>query len=286
MDGRNDVDVAALIAERRDRLTPAERRVASAVLDDPPLVAFGTVAGLAARAGTSAATVVRLAAKLGIDGFVGLQAGVQADLGRQLRPAAERIRQRPPTDVLGRSLDAEVANVQRTLEAVDREAFAGAVSRLADRRRQVGVLAAEASVGVANQLAADLGLVRPGVVLVTGSEVRVGRLLAELAEGDTLLALDLRRYERWVLATARRAADRGVGVVAVTDSTLSPLADLAGPCFVVAAESAGPFDSQVGILALGNAMVAAVAARLRVTATRRLDRVEAAWHEAGSLVDG
>jgi DNA-binding MurR/RpiR family transcriptional regulator len=286
MDEHLPSDVAARVSRCRDRLTPAERRVASVVLDDLQLVAFGTVAGLAATAGTSAATVVRFAAKLGLDGFVGLQAAVQAELGRQLRPAAERIRQRPPTDVIGRSLDAEVANVQRTLDGVDRDAFSAAVARFSDRRHQIGVLAAEASHGVATQVAADLGLVRPGVALLTGSEVRVARLLADFDDGDTLLAVDLRRYERWVLSTATMAASRGVGIVAVTDSTLSPLADLGGPCFVVGAESAGPFDSHVGILALANAFVAAVAARLRVSAAQRLDRVEAAWRESGSLVDG
>lgn len=280
------MDVADRITRERDRLTTAERRVAEAVLADPQEVAFGTVATLAKRAGTSTATVVRFADRLGLDGFVGLQAGVQRELGRLLRPAAERIRQRPPVDLLARVLAVEMKNVRRTFELVDRDRFAAAVTRLADRRHQVAVLAAEASLGVAAQLAGDLGLVRPGVVLLSGSEVRVGRQLAELQADDTLLVVDLRRYERWVLGAARRADDAGVGIVAITDSMLSPLADLAEPCFVVAADSPGPFDSHVGILALGNALVAAVAARVRVSATRRLDRVEAAWRQAGSLVDG
>lgn len=285
MDGRVAVDVAARIAQERARLTPAERRVAEVVLADPEAVGFGTVAAVAERAGTSAATVVRFAGKIGMAGFVGLQASVQAELGRRLRPATERIRQRPPTDVLGRSLAAELENVQRTLDGVDRADFAAAVARLADRRRQVAVVAAEASLGAATQLVTDLGMVRAGVGLVGGSDVRVGRQLADLAAGDTLVALDLRRYERWVVSTAERAAAAGVTVVAITDSSLSPLAALAGPSFVVSADSAGPFDSHVGILALANALVAAVAARLRDTATRRLDRVEAAWRAAGSLVD-
>jgi DNA-binding MurR/RpiR family transcriptional regulator len=53
----------------------------------------------------------------------------------------------------------------------------------------------------------------------------------------------------------------------------------------VAAEGAGPFDSHVGTLALANALVTGVAGRLRRSATRRLDAVEAAWREAGALVE-
>ena len=41
------VDVAALIEEHQVRFTPAERRTAAVVLDQPQLVAFGTVAELA-----------------------------------------------------------------------------------------------------------------------------------------------------------------------------------------------------------------------------------------------
>jgi hypothetical protein len=39
------------------------------------------------------------------------------------------------------------------------------------------------------------------------------------------------------------------------------------------------------MLALVNALVAGVADRLRRSATERLDRLEAAWTEAGALVD-
>ena len=93
-DGRR-ADIAEVDSRVTDggKLTAAERRVAQAVLERPQLVAFGTVADLAAQAGAGAATVVRLAAKLGFDGFTALQSSVQDDLARQLRPAVERIRE-------------------------------------------------------------------------------------------------------------------------------------------------------------------------------------------------
>ena len=273
------------IEEQRASLTPAERRVADVVLGRPQVVAFGTVAGVAAQAEASGATVVRLAAKLGYDGFVALQAEVQDEMGHRLRPAAERIRRRPPSDLLGRAVAAEVENVHATLEAVDRRAFDAAVRRLADPAHEVAVLSGDATHGVALLLADGLGMLRPGVRLVSGSETRVGRTLAHLQRGDVVVALDLRRYERWVLAAADAAAGRGAHLVALTDSRLSPLADVAAETFVVSADGVGPFDSHVGTLALANALVAGVAARLRQSATRRLDRVEKAWRDAGALVE-
>jgi DNA-binding MurR/RpiR family transcriptional regulator len=85
--------VAQVVAQQREKLSPAERRVGDLVLSQPECVAFGTVAEVARRAGTSGATVVRLADRLGFDGYRGLQAMVQADLAALLRPAAERIRE-------------------------------------------------------------------------------------------------------------------------------------------------------------------------------------------------
>ena len=279
------MDVAERITDSGTNLTPAERRVADVVLQRPQLVAFGTVAELASEAGSGAATVVRLAAKLGFDGFTSLQDAVQAELAHRLRPAAERIRQPVAADVVGRTMATELDNVQSTLEQADREAFTTAVAALSTRTASVAVLSGEASAGIAHQAVGELSLLREGVELVVGTEVAVVRAIALLGPGDACLVIDLRRYDRWVLDAARRAGERGVTLIALTDSALSPLALLADASFTVVAASAGPFDSHVATLALLNAMIAAVADKLRSSATDRLDRIEAAWRSAGALID-
>ncbi len=278
-------EVVSRIEEQRDVLSPAERRVADVVLRDPETVACGTVARVAARAATSGASVVRLANRLGYPGYSGLQAAVQAAIGQQLRPAAERIRAERGSDVVSRTLRSELGNVQRTLEAVAPETFDRATRLLADRRRAVRIVAGDAEAGLGAMLASPLALVRDDVAQVTGSDVAVARQLATVDGATVLVAIDLRRYERWVVDHVTRAVAAGAGLVAVTDSPLSPLAAVASVTFTVAAEGAGPFDSHVGSLALANALVTGVAARMRRTATPRLDAVEAAWRDAGALVE-
>ena len=278
--------VSAQIDAHLRELTPAERRVAAVVADDPEAVAFGTVADVARRAGASGATVVRLAAKLGFDGFVELQAAVREEMARRLRPASERIRRPAAGDVLGTALAVEMANVAATLEGVDRSSFELAIRLLTRRRSErVMVLSGDASSGVATLFAGELSMLRPGVVLVDGSEVRVARLLADAGPADVVVVLDLARYDRAVLDAAGRAAERGAALVALTDSALSPLASAAVVSFTASLTGAGPFDSHVGLLALANALLAGVAARLRRSATDRLDQVESAWRAAAALTD-
>jgi DNA-binding MurR/RpiR family transcriptional regulator len=284
------VDVATRIAEHRELLSPAERRVADVVLGDPQLVAFGTVAAVADRAGTSGASVVRLANRIGLDGFSELQSGVQAELARRLGRATERIRQPGPADVVARSLATEVDNVAHTLERVERSTFARAVDLLAGvdpaAPGRVYVCVADASSGVASQFGGELGMLRDGVVVLAGGDVAVGRLSSSAGAGDVALVLDLPRYDRTVLDTTRRLCRAGVATVVMTDRALSPLTEQATAVFLVDGAGVGPFDSYVGALALLNALVAGVADRLRASATERLDRVESAWRASGALADG
>ena len=279
------MEVAERIGRANTTLTPAERRVAEVVLENPQLVAFGTVADLADAASSGAATVVRLAGKLGYDGFTGLQSSVQHALASQLRPAAERIREPAATDAIGRHLQLELDNVTSTLRALEAEALTDVVAHLADTTRHVYVLSGDASLGVARQFVADLLSLRADVVLLDGNEVAVRRMIALLHRDDVILTIDLRRYDRWVIDAARGAQASGAWGVAITDSLLSPLAALAERTLTVAAAGGGPFDSHVGTLALLNVLAAGVADRLRLEATVRLDRAESAWQTSGALTD-
>jgi DNA-binding MurR/RpiR family transcriptional regulator len=277
--------VLDLIADAANRFTPSERRVAEAVMNDPKVVAFGTVAQLAESSMSSGPTVLRFAAKLGFDGFVDLQASVQEEIADQLRPAAQRIRERPLSDVLGRALAADLDNVRATLGEVEPSDFRTAVDLLADRRRRVFVIASEVSGGAGRLLAGQLDLLRDGVHEISGTPVKVSRDLVRIEPSDVVVVVDHRRYERWVLEATARAADTGATLLALTDGRLSPLAERAALTFVISARGVGPFDSAVGAMSLVHALIAAVAARLRRSATGRLDAVEESWRAGTDLVE-
>jgi DNA-binding MurR/RpiR family transcriptional regulator len=272
------------IMAQSGRLTSTERKIAEVLAGEPQTIAFGTVAQVAQRAGTSGPSVVRLAVKLGYDGFVGLQADVQSELARQLGPARDRIRQRPPSDFLSRVQAAEQDNVVRTLHGITPATLEQSVTRLADRHRQVWILAGEVTGPIGAVLAGQLAQLREGVTILTGSEVAMSRILAGLQPGDTLVAIDIRRYERSLVALSRWAVERGASTIAITDSPLSPLAAGASEAFFVSAQGVGPFDSVTGGIALVNVLSAGVAARLRQSAASRLDAIEAAWTAVGALV--
>ena len=282
------MDVEQRLLERADSLTPTERRIAEVVLATPQVVGFGTVADLAAAAHAGTATVVRFAVKLGYQGFAELQQAVQLDLVGQLGPAAKRIRnQHGPDDetLVQRHADIEVGNVRSTLDAIDPESLDDVVARLSDERSPVLVVSGAASRGVAAQFICDLGQLRAGCSMLDGNEIDILRSLALAGDGATVLGLDLRRYDRWLVDALSAARARRAWIAVITDSVLSPLATMADRSFVLSAASAGPFDSHVGTLALLNLLVVEVAGARRDSAAARLDQLETAWHDAGALTD-
>jgi DNA-binding MurR/RpiR family transcriptional regulator len=281
------MDLERRLAERATVLTPSERRIGETILAAPNLVAFGTVADVAEAARTGTATVVRFAVKLGFDGYSQLQASVQRDLSGQLRPAVERIRDQRVGDetLAARHADVEAANVRATLDAIRLGDGRAIVERLADDSAPVLVLSGVASRGVALQFVGDLDQLRPGVRLLDGTPIDIVRTLAVTDAGATLVVLDLRRYERWLIDALTAARERGAWTVAISDSVLSPLATAAERSFVVSAASTGPFDSHVGTLALLNLFVVEVAAARREHAAERLEAIEDAWSAADALTD-
>ena len=147
------------------------------------------------------------------------------------------------------------------------------------------MVSGDASRGVALQFCRDLDALRPGVVLVDGNQVATQQTLAHVDSNDVVVAIDLRRYDRWVVEAVRCAAESAAWCLAVTDSVLSPLAVEADATLIVHADADGPFDSHVGTLALLNLLVAGVAAKGRRTATARLERAEAAWRAGDALTE-
>lgn len=263
-----------LVAAVRSELTPTERRIAEAVLAEPTLLAFGTVSDLASRVGTSRPTIVRFANTLGFKGYTQLQRHVRTDLSHQLARPSERIRHENEIDLPARAaIDAAITSV---FDALDGDRIAELASPII-RAEKVWVLSGETSQAGAHAFHSGLSMVRPGVRSL--EEHSFGTDLSDAGPGDAAVVFDFFRYRRQVATATRVFADAGVTIVAITDSPLSPLVELADKWCEIEVPAIGPFDSSVPVVALAELLVSQVAKGLHEQATARIDRIEALWKE-------
>jgi len=263
-----------LVAAVSSDLTPAERRIAEAVLAEPTLLAFGTVSDLANHVGTSRPTIVRFANTLGFKGYSQLQRHVRTDLSHALARPSERIRHEKQSVLPARvAINSAIMSV---FDALDRDRIAELVTPIVHAER-VWVLSGETSQAGAHALQSGLSMVRPGVRFL--QEHSLGTDLSDAGPKDAAVVFDFFRYRRQVTNAARVFADSGVTVVAITDSPLSPLAELADRWCEIEVPAVGPFDSSVPAVAIAELLVARVAKELQQDATARIDRIEALWEE-------
>ncbi|MGI9201278.1 MAG: MurR/RpiR family transcriptional regulator [Woeseiaceae bacterium] len=268
-----------LVAAAGSALTPTERRIAQAVLDEPTLLAFGTVSDLASHVGTSRPSIVRFANKLGFEGYTELQLHVRSDLSQQLLRPSERIRSDAEQTVPAqRAMNDAISSV---FDAIRGERLAELVAPVV-RAERVWILSGETSQAGAKALYSGLSMVRPGVGLL--EEHSYGTDLSDADCNDAAVVFDFLRYRKQVAVAARVLANAGVTVVAITDSPLSPLVELADTWCQIEVPAIGPFDSSVPVVAFSELFVAEVARRTYDDTKNRIDRIETLWNETEAFV--
>ena len=252
--------VADVLRARRADLTPAELRVAQTVLADYPSAGLQTVGALAAAAGVSPPTVVRLVAKLGWNGYADLQARLRAELSTRSAGPADLLPAGPrdPSSVLGRIEAGVGAALAQTLRGTDPVEFSKAVGLLADRDRPVLLAGGRVSQPLADYLGRFLTLLRPGVRVVRPDPSARALGLLDTGRGATVVVFDYRRYDSGIVGFGREAARRGAKVVLCTDPYLSPLSAAATVLLTSVVEGPPPFVTLVPAMALAEALVLGV----------------------------
>ncbi|MBK9970019.1 MAG: MurR/RpiR family transcriptional regulator [Acidimicrobiaceae bacterium] len=264
-------------------LTPALRQVAELLLVDPEAVAFGTVASVAERAGTSTPTVVRTATALGYDGFAHLREAARAELSMRLSTDAVRVRSAAPASDLDALRDAECSNVTATLDGLDRVALGRAIHLLDNAERQLWVLPSTQTEGVAERLVDQFHLLGRRAVLLVGSEFRISTSLAAVRRGDVVMTIDIPRHEPAMLRMQALAVHAGAVPVVVTGSVPTALATDGGVVLPFASTSVWPFDSLVGLTVVANLLINSLSERRQPEVAKRLADLESAWTRSGAL---
>jgi len=120
------------------RLTEADRALISIILGDPLQVVFQSAQELANQAGVHASTVVRLARKLGFDGFPGLRKALQSETKVAFGPG-ERVRRRlskaDESSSLSMLIHTEIAAIEAIEETISQAEIDNAANILAGAKK-------------------------------------------------------------------------------------------------------------------------------------------------------
>src|SRR5215469_10679379 len=263
---------------RLPELTTAERKVARVLMADYPVGGLDPVAKLAAAAGVSAPTVVRLVAKLEFDGYAEFQQSLKTEVSARLSSPLELHAERAGSDsggALSRTERLMCGGIRSSFARLPPGEFEQAVRLLADPRRSVTLVGGRVSTMLAEYLAAHLKILRPRVqVLPAAGPDRVSSML-DVRRRDVFVAFDYRRYQHDTVRLAMMAKDRRAALIAFTDPYLSPLAARADIILTSSVQSPSPFGAMTPALALVEAVIAALVDRLGDAPRARMAQYDA-----------
>jgi DNA-binding MurR/RpiR family transcriptional regulator len=269
------------IVEAFDALSPQLQTAARYMLACPDDVALLSMREQARRAGVPPATMTRLAKRLGLEGYDEVRAlyagavrdgtlGFAGKAGVQVE--AQKLRgERALAADMALTLSRQIARLAET-PTLDR--LADAAGRLHQARR-IYCLGLRSCHAVAWHFHYTLSLLGDKTVMLDDAGGTGLDAIRDAGANDVLLVASVEPYARATIEGARYAASRGVPVVALTDSEISPLAQIAASAILVATESPSFFHTMTPLLAVAEILAALVAGRGGAHALAALEHTEA-----------
>lgn len=244
---------------------------------------------LAKRAGVAPVTLVRLAQRLGFDGFERFREVYVAALitgqGRNLDQAEQLVLLSRTEGVLGfaaKFAEREIELQRRAVAELDEVALNGAVDAIVDAER-IFVVGRRPFFAAAFAFAYALRKAKANTYLLdTGGGM--GLELDGLTAKDLLLGFTSYPYSRITLGLAQTARSRDATIIAVTDSENAPMARLAHHIFLTQNRGYAFPDSSTGAQLIGNILVGLTVSKLGPLALECIRRNELEIKESGEFV--
>ena len=270
--------VRDLLKEKQAELTAAERKVAAVLLDEQLLTGPQSINRLAEYAEVSSPTIIRLARKLGFDGFSGMQDAIRDEIAARMKQPLAKLdtsKQIGDSDhIISRFIEAVSSNINRTLERLDLAEFDQVAGLLSDPTRRLYLLGGRITRSNAHYFFNHLQIIRPQVTLLDSSPSVWPQSLLDMDAGAVLIVFDIRRYEKELEKLAHLALKQGANIVLFTDAWGSPIEKYAQYCFRATVEVPSSWDSTLAINFLIEALVAEVQSRSSDQSAERIASLE------------
>ncbi len=240
-------------------LTPATRRIADAIRDNPGMVLEMTISQIAQACGTSVASVVRFCRALGVGGYPELRMSLAAELAREsaqfgagLTLGAEMARTDTLEEMASKVASLEMLAIEETVSSLDFNALRRVVRAL-EKAQRILLFGIGASHFVAQDLHHKLFRVGRNAFLM--SDAHEAWTAALLSPQQTVaIAFSHSGTTADTVRFLNLAHENGALAVAVTGASGSPLARAADECLVAHAREsalrAGAMVSRIAQLAI------------------------------------
>jgi DNA-binding MurR/RpiR family transcriptional regulator len=265
------------ITERFDDFSRSQKDVARYIVDHLDEAAFQTAEELARRANTSSSTVVRFSQALGFDGYPELQQAAIEEYRLKVAEGASNVNGGGGAAGLFNfdhsefeaSLGADYSNLEETARSLTREQVEASVSAIATSRR-VLIVGTDQMAFFASYLRHLLGLLDIRAEIVSSPSQDNIQKLSRMDDDTLLVALTAGRANPLVLRALKLARHRRARTMAITDATLSDVAEHSEMVLYYSSNGPSYIRSNAALMGLVQALAHGVYARDEATHRDRI----------------
>ena len=211
------------------KLTPSQQKVASYILKNSMEVPFMTMEQVAFKVEVSAATIMRLAYHFGYSGYSELQKELQGNIRRKLEPSKQFARD--ISKVEGNNLiqgygDQQIANIQRTIGQLSADDLRSGAELILGAKK-VYLLGIRSSSAIANYLEDRMARLGIDCEHLQGDTGRNQAILGRIDESVVMISVSFPRYAVTTVSMTQFAKTKNAKIIGITDSSSSPVGELA-----------------------------------------------------------
>lgn len=260
------------ITQRYPQLSERFQQAARYITQNPNTVALESINAVAAKCGMHPSVLVRFAQVFGYSGFKQMQSVFQTRLATAAPGYNERITalendlkkndEKGSLGFLQSLVIRDIATLQELLNNVTEKDLDETATLLKDAET-IYIAGQLRSEPVASLMRYLLTMLNRRVILLDSSGGLAPQMANNMRDKDVLIAIAFRHYAKEVVAIADEAGSRGIAVVAMTDSQLSPLAKSATVLFTIPEEEYSFSRSLAAPVCLAQSIAMALAAALQ-----------------------
>lgn len=267
--------IEQLIRSRYDGLSPSDRKLSDVIVArQKDLVAYSATE-LAQLAGVSKASAARYFKRLGYQDFNEFRASVRARFSSE-SPLfnLERVTQAgDQPSGFTRHVEADAHNLAEMHGRMSPDDMNKALSLL-EKAHRIWVVGYRNGYATAFYAHALFSHAKADVTLINEAADRNAEILADMAKGDVLFAIDFRRRTRLLPRVVQVARDVGASVVLLTYAPLSDLASQTDVVLTCPTQGSAIFDSYVSAMSIVNYLATELVTDARTTSHKRMQRIE------------
>ena len=279
--------VRSRIANAIDTLSPKQKQIAKFILDNQYFTAFASAHELGSKNNTTAATVVRFSQTLGYDGYSQLQDMLRSELPNYMttivRMQKHMSEAKAPTSNVQQVFYTDIKNIERTASNISEEKLNEALDAVLNARR-IWVVGAGVSYGASVFITHSLKVMGFDAAAIHGEVLQSAVDTTRIQPEDLLIAIDLWRYVRTTVNAVTQAKKNGAPVIAITDSVVAPLAQMADIAFEIATEGIAHSLSITALMSLLDVFIVMLADRVPDKVFESLKQVDEVYRGNDLLI--